>query len=70
MSPLQSSDERINRLRKSVVEAPIIWKGEYAYFIHPLSDGVPRQSGEMLEEVRDVVIEMVDWDDIDLIPCG
>ena len=67
MSPLQSSDERINRLRKSVVEAPIIWKGEYAYFIHPLSDGVPRQSGEMLEEVRDVVIEMVDWDDIDLI---
>ena len=67
MSPLQTSDERINRLRESVVDAPTIWKGDYAYFIHPLSDGVPRQSGEMLEEARDIVLEMVDWDNIDLI---
>ncbi|MDP7313131.1 MAG: hypothetical protein QF831_06800, partial [Candidatus Thalassarchaeaceae archaeon] len=65
MSPLQSSDERINRLRESVVDAPIVWKGEYAYFIHPLSDGIPRQSGEMLEEARDIVMEMVDWNAID-----
>jgi adenine phosphoribosyltransferase len=67
MSSAPSSDERIIRLRESVVNSPTIWKGDYAYFIHPLSDGVPRQSGEMLAEARDIVVEMVNWDDIDLI---
>ena len=56
MSLLQSSDERIERLRESVVDAPIVWKGDYAYFIHPLSDGVPRQSGEMLEEYLEIIL--------------
>ncbi|MBS71421.1 MAG: adenine phosphoribosyltransferase [Thermoplasmata archaeon] len=67
MAPLQSSDKRIIRLCESVVNAPIIWKGEYAYFIHPLSDGVPRQTGEMLEEARDIILEMVDWENVDII---
>ena len=67
MSSAQPSDERIIRLRESVVNSPTIWKGDYAYFIHPLSDGVPRQSGEMLAEARDIVLDMVNWDDIDLI---
>ena len=67
MSSPQPSDERLIRLRESVANSPTIWKGDYAYFIHPLSDGVPRQSGEMLAEARDIVIEMVDWDEIDLI---
>ncbi len=62
-----SGDERIQRLRQSVVESPIVWKGEYAYFVHPLADGVPRQSPEMLVQTRDLVYEMVDWDEIDLI---
>lgn len=68
-SPLRiaPNDERIERLKASVVEAPTIKKGEYTYFVHPLSDGVPRQSGEMLAEARDLVIEMVNWDEIDII---
>jgi|TARA_B110000881_G_C18528385_1_gene491584 adenine phosphoribosyltransferase len=67
MSSAQPSDERVIRLRESVVNSPIIWKGDYAYFIHPLSDGVPRQSGEMLAEARDIVLDMVNWDEVDLI---
>ena len=67
MTTPHSLDERVIRLRESVVNSPTIWKGDYAYFIHPLSDGVPRQSGEMLEEARDIVIEMVDWDNVDII---
>ncbi len=67
MSSVQPSDERVIRLRESVVNSPTIWKGDYAYFIHPLSDGVPRQSGEMLAEARDIVLDMVNWDEIDLI---
>lgn len=65
-SPI-APDERIVRLRNSVIDAPTIQKGEYHYFIHPLSDGVPRQSGKMLSEARDIVMEMVDWDEIDII---
>ncbi len=61
------ADERIERLKASVVEAPTIQKGEYTYFVHPLSDGIPRQSGALLAEARDVVIEMVNWDEIDII---
>lgn len=67
MASPNSSDERIIRLRESLVNSPIIRKGEYAYFIHPLSDGVPRQSGQMLAEARDIIMEMVNWDEIDLI---
>ena len=28
-------------LQDSLRGAPIIWKGDYPYFIHPISDGIP-----------------------------
>nr|AIE98314.1 adenine phosphoribosyltransferase (apt) [uncultured marine group II/III euryarchaeote KM3_05_F04] len=67
MSPPDSSDGRIVRLRQSVLNAPVVWKDDYAYFVHPLTDGVPRQSAVMLQEARDIVLEMVDWEQVDLI---
>ncbi len=45
----------------------MVWKDDYAYFVHPLTDGVPRQSADMLREARDIVLEMVDWEQVDLI---
>ena len=54
-------------LRQSIVDAPVVMKGEYAYFIHPLSDGVPIQSAELLSAARDLIYDQVDWDDVDLI---
>ena len=32
--------EAVSMLEESVRTAPVIWKGEYPYFIHPLTDGV------------------------------
>ena len=61
------TDERFEILRRSIFEAPVIMKGEYPYFIHPLSDGVPRQSAELLAAARDLIYENVEWDGIDLI---
>ena len=61
------SDERFEILRRSIVEAPVIMKGEYPYFIHPLSDGVPIQSAELLAAARDLINENVDWSKIDVI---
>ncbi|HIG03564.1 MAG TPA: adenine phosphoribosyltransferase [Candidatus Poseidoniales archaeon] len=60
-------DPRVILLQESVINAPVVWKGEYAYFIHPLSDGVPKQSAELLGVARDLISEKVNWDEIDLI---
>ena len=61
------SDERFEILRRSIVEAPVIMKGEYPYFIHPLSDGVPIQSAELLAAARDLINHNVDCSKIDVI---
>ena len=54
-------------LQDSLRGAPIIWKGDYPYFIHPISDGIPRMEAEVLRATRDLIISMVDWSQIDLI---
>ncbi|MDG1524727.1 MAG: hypoxanthine/guanine phosphoribosyltransferase [Candidatus Thalassarchaeaceae archaeon] len=60
-------DMRVELLKDSVVKAPVVWKEGYPYFVHPLSDGVPRQSAELLGAARDLISEGVDWDSIDII---
>lgn len=60
-------DMRLELLKDSVVKAPVVWKEGYPYFVHPLSDGVPRQSAELLSAARDLISEGVDWDSIDII---
>ena len=60
-------DERIRVLHESVRTAPVIMKGPYPYFIHPLSDGVPMQSSELLIAARDVINDNVNWNEIDKI---
>jgi len=60
-------DMRVELLKESVVNAPVVWKEGYPYFVHPLSDGVPRQSAELLAAARDLISENVNWDNIDII---
>ncbi len=64
---MAGSDPRLGLLKDSVLSAPVVWKGEYAYFVHPLTDGVPRQSARLLAAARDLIIERVDWDKVDVI---
>ncbi|MFQ3344334.1 MAG: hypoxanthine/guanine phosphoribosyltransferase [Candidatus Poseidoniales archaeon] len=54
-------------LQESLLGAPIIWKGDYPYFIHPISDGIPRMESEVLRATRDLIVASVDWNKIDLI---
>ena len=54
-------------LHESLRGSPIIWKGEYPYFIHPISDGIPRMDAKVLRATRDLIVESVDWSKIDLI---
>ena len=43
----------LKHLEKSLHEAPIVKKGDYDYVIHPLTDGVPYITPELLREVTD-----------------
>lgn len=62
-----SQTDPLTVLHDSLRGAPIIWKGEYPYFIHPISDGIPRMDAEVLRATRDLIVSMVDWSQIDLI---
>ena len=42
---------KLERLKKSLKEAPIVKMINYDYVIHPLTDGIPEIKPELLEEV-------------------
>ncbi len=44
------------------MNAPIVRRGEYNYFIHPISDGVPFLEPELLEEITAHIIQIADMD--------
>ena len=59
--------EQMQILKQSLIDAPIIWKGDYPYFIHPITDGVPRLEPNVLQAIVDLTEPLVDWDNIDII---
>ena len=59
--------EAMNQLRTSLQNAPVIWKGDYPYFIHPVTDGVPRMDPEVLKAIVELTVERVDWRQIDVL---
>jgi adenine phosphoribosyltransferase len=38
-------------LKKSLLEAPVVKKGDYFYVVHPITDGIPEIKPELLDEV-------------------
>jgi adenine phosphoribosyltransferase len=57
----------MHRLEESLREAPIITKGDYQYFVHPISDGVPMLEPGLLREVVIGVIRKADLEEVDKI---
>lgn len=57
----------MQRLSASLESAPIVWKDGYPYFVHPVTDGVPRLEGEVLSAIVQLIGERVDWNQVDLI---
>jgi adenine phosphoribosyltransferase len=62
-----SPSDPLSVLQNSLRDSPIIWKGDYPYFIHPISDGIPRMDADVLRATRDLIVEMVDWSKVDLV---
>ena len=50
----------LERLTKSLLEAPIFKRGEYNYFIHPITDGVPEIRPELIREVACHIVRIAD----------
>lgn len=59
--------DAMDQLRESLQNAPVIWKGDYPYFIHPVTDGVPRMDPHVLHAITELAVERIDWDNIDVI---
>lgn len=52
----------LEKLKRSIDESPVVDMGDYHYFIHPLTDGLPEVEPELVNEVIDVIIEKTDLD--------
>ena len=57
----------MEQLRASLQAAPVIWKGDYPYFIHPITDGVPRMNPDVLTAITELVVDRVDWSGVDIL---
>src|SRR6056297_2015376 len=57
----------MDKLKESLLEAPIIEKEGYHYFVHPISDGVPMLRPELLREIVIKIIRKAEIDDVDKI---
>jgi len=49
-------------LEDSLKSAPVVKRGEYSYVIHPITDGVPAIDPALLEEVRDRMLAVGNFD--------
>lgn len=57
------------RLERSFLESPIVYREGYPYFVNPISDGIPRIDRELMEEFTDGIVNMCDLEcDLVLAP--
>ncbi|MFQ6050881.1 MAG: hypoxanthine/guanine phosphoribosyltransferase [Candidatus Hydrothermarchaeota archaeon] len=50
----------LEKLKESLKNIPVIKKGEYEYFVHPITDGIPLVEPEVLREASTYIINTVD----------
>jgi len=46
----------LEKLKKTLEEAPVVPMGDYNYVVHPITDGVPYIEPELLNEIIDEII--------------
>jgi adenine phosphoribosyltransferase len=57
----------MSRLKESLLDAPIVEKEGYHYFVHPISDGIPALEPELLREIVVRIVRAADTESIDKI---
>ncbi|WP_227377503.1 hypoxanthine/guanine phosphoribosyltransferase [Haladaptatus halobius] len=54
-------------LRRTLEDAPVITRGGYEYFVHPVTDGIPLVEADLLREIVDGILELTTIDTVDKI---
>lgn len=54
-------------LKRTLREAPIVDRGEYQYFVHPVTDCLPEVQPDLLREIATAFEAVVDLDRVDKI---
>ncbi len=57
----------MERLKESLLSAPVVEKEGYQYFVHPVSDGVPMVTPELLREIVIRIIRKAEIENVDKI---
>ena len=57
----------LDKLVESLETCPMVKRGEYNYFIHPVTDGVPVVDPALLREVCTAMIRMLDFTGVEKI---
>lgn len=57
----------MDRLVQSLREAPVVSRGKYEYFVHPVTDGIPSVEAALLREIAVGVERVADLKDVDRI---
>lgn len=57
----------LEELKKSLVECPVVKKGEYHYFVHPISDGVPLVESKLMNSIMDYIVDNFDLSNVEKI---
>lgn len=52
----------LEKLRQSLLNAPIVKFGDYDYFIHPVTDGFPAVDPGLLSEITEAIIGIANLD--------
>jgi adenine phosphoribosyltransferase len=57
----------LDRLVESLESCPMVKRGDYNYFIHPITDGVPIVEPALLRDVCTAMIKVLDLNNVDKI---
>jgi len=57
----------LEHLRASLSGSPVVKFGDYDYFVHPITDGIPLGDPAVLDEVTDAFVHIGDWSRCDKI---
>ena len=52
----------LDLLKKSLKSSPIVKNGDYDYFVHPITDGIPKMEPELLAEVISNILKIGNMD--------
>lgn len=57
----------MERLKRSLGDAPVVERGDYHYFVHPVTDCLPLTDPALLREIADAIADRVDLRSVEKI---